>query len=294
MSISKYIEMDTMSEFETFINNMLTKSETTQKNYKSKYLKLVALFKSELKDVSQEKVIKVLKDHFSNINSLQSNLNIVVVVRKLYNMPTNELEAFRGNNIQEIKTKIVEKNQVLVETLPEYEKLLDHLEELYARGEWRAYVVNYLLIHCQVRNQDLICDIVTKVTDAKDSNKNFLILQLKLKTIRFIRNVYKTAKIIKPDGDDAGYGQLVINLKETKLTNAVKQLIANGETQLIPNTTTLAYTIKKYTYNGLGEGEIFKIVVNHFRNDPDKLQEIARNRGTALQTILSFYDIEKT
>lgn len=286
--------MDTMSEFETFINNMLTKSETTQKNYKSKYLKLVALFKSELKDVSQEKVIKVLKDHFSNINSLQSNLNIVVVVRKLYNMPTNELEAFRGNNIQEIKTKIVEKNQVLVETLPEYEKLLDHLEELYARGEWRAYVVNYLLIHCQVRNQDLICDIVTKVTDAKDSNKNFLILQLKLKTIRFIRNVYKTAKIIKPDGDDAGYGQLVINLKETKLTNAVKQLIANGETQLIPNTTTLAYTIKKYTYNGLGEGEIFKIVVNHFRNDPDKLQEIARNRGTALQTILSFYDIEKT
>jgi len=285
--------MDTMSEFETFINSMLTKSETTQKNYKSKYLKLVSLFKSELKEVSQEKVIKVLKDHFPNINSLQSNLNIVVVVRKLYNMPTNELESFRGNNIQELKTKIIENNKVLVETLPDYENLLEHLEELYARGEWRAYVVNYLLIHCQVRNQDLICDIVTKVSDAKNSDKNFLILQLKLKTIRFIRNVYKTAKIIKPDGDDAGYGQLVINLKETKLTNAVKQLIANGETQLIPNTTTLAYTIKKYTYNGLSEGEIFKIVVNHFRNDPDKLQEIARNRGTALQTILSFYDIEK-
>jgi hypothetical protein len=285
--------MDAMSEFETFVNSMLLKSETTQKNYKSKYLKLVLLFKSELKEVSQKKVIEVLKDHFPNINSLQANLNIVVVVRKLYNMPTNELEAFRGNNIQEIKTKIVENNKVLVETLPEYEKLLDHLEELYARGEWRAYVVNYLLIHCQVRNQDLVCDIVTKVSDAKDSNKNFLILQLKLKTIRFIRNVYKTAKIVKPDGDDAGYGQLVINLKETKLTNAVKQLVANGETQLIPNTTTLAYTIKKYTYNGLGEGEIFKIVVNHFRNDPDKLQEIGRNRGTALQTILSFYDIEK-
>lgn len=285
--------MDAMSEFETFINSMLLKSESTQKNYKSKYLKLVSLFKSELKDVSQEKVIEVLKDNFPNLNSLQANLNIVVVIRKLYKMPTNELESFRGDNIQELKTKIVETNKVLVETLPEYEKLLNHLEELYARGEWRAYIVNYLLIHAQVRNQDLVCDIVTKVADAKDSDKNFLILQLKLKTIRFIRNVYKTAKIIKPSGDDAGYGMLTINLKDAKLTNAVKQLVANGETQLIPNTNTLAYTIKKYTYAGLGEGEIFKIVVNHFRNDPDKLQEIARSRGTALQTILSFYDIEK-
>lgn len=282
-----------MDEFEQFVNSMSTKSESTQKNYKSKYLKLVSLFKGELKDVSQQKVIEMLKDNFPNINSLQANLNIVVVIRKLYKMPTNELEAFRGENAQELKTKIVENNKVLVETLPEYEKLLNHLEELYARGEWRAYVVNYLLIHCQVRNQDLICNIVTKVSDSKDLNKNFLILQLKLKTIRFIRNVYKTAKIIKPDGEDAGYGSITINLKDDALTNAVKQLVANGETQLILNTSTLAYTIKKYTYTGLGEGEIFKIVVNHFRSDPDKLQEIARSRGTALQTILAFYDIEK-
>jgi hypothetical protein len=35
-----------------------------------------------------------------------------------------------------------------------------------------------------------------------------------------------------------------------------------------------------------------KIVVNHFRNNIDKLKEISANRGTDLRTILSSYDID--
>jgi hypothetical protein len=46
------------------------------------------------------------------------------------------------------------------------------------------------------------------------------------------------------------------------------------------------------TYKGLGETMYFKIVVNHFRSDPNMLKQISYNRGTDINTILESYDIE--
>jgi hypothetical protein len=281
-----------MDEYEHFINSMLTKSMITQKNYISKYNTLKALFNTELKDVSQERVIEVLKEEYPNVNTQQGLMNIFVVIRKLYNMPVNELESYRKGNREMLKQAIVENNKVLVETLPEYDALLEYLNDLYQQKEWRAFIINYLLIHCNTRNQDLIADIVTKVADGKDPNKNFIVFQPRLKTATFIRNVYKTAHIVKPDDSVTGYGPISIKIKNNLFAEALKQLLATGETQLIPNTNTLAYTIKRYTYKGLGEGNIFKIVVNHFRNDIDMLQQIAMNRGTSMVTMLQNYDIE--
>jgi hypothetical protein len=290
-----------MDEYETFINSMLTKSMITQKNYISKYNTLKALFndsasgaapRTELKDVSQERVIEVLKEEYPNVNSQQGFMNIFVVIRKLYNMPVNELESYRKGNREMLKQAIVENNKVLVETLPEYDALLEYLNDLYQQKEWRAFIINYLLIYCNTRNQDLIADIVTKVADGKDPNKNFIVFQAKLKTATFIRNVYKTAHIVKPDDIITGYGPISIKIKNNLFAEALKQLLAAGETELIPNTNTLAYTIKRYTYKGLGEGNIFKIVVNHFRNDIDMLQQIAMNRGTSMVTMLQNYDIK--
>jgi len=246
-----------------------------------------------LKDVSQERVIKDLKEEYPNVHSQQAFMNIFILIRKLYNMPINELESFRKGNREVLKQAIVENNKVLVETLPEYDALLQYLNDLYQQKEWRAFIINYLLIYCNTRNQDLIADIVTKVADGKDPKKNFIIFQAKLKTATFIRNVYKTSHIVKADGNIAGYGPISIKIKNNLFAEALKQLLATGETQLIPNTNTLAYTIKRYTYKGLGEGNIFKIVVNHFRNDIDMLQQIALNRGTAIGTMLENYDIEK-
>jgi hypothetical protein len=56
----------------------------TQKNYISKYNTLKALFNTELKDVSQERVIEVLKEEYPNVNTQQGLMNIFVVIRKLY------------------------------------------------------------------------------------------------------------------------------------------------------------------------------------------------------------------
>lgn len=60
----------------------------------------------------------------------------------------------------------------------------------------------------------------------------------------------------------------------------------------IPNPETIAYYVKKMSYEGLGETMYFKIVVNHFRNDANMLKQISYNRGTDINTILESYDIE--
>ena len=66
----------------------------------------------------------------------------------------------------------------------------------------------------------------------------------------------------------------------------------NKPLMFIPSSENIGYHIKKMTYNNLGETLIFKIVVNHFRSDPNMLKQISDNRGTDINTILESYDIE--
>jgi hypothetical protein len=42
----------------------------------------------------------------------------------------------------------------------------------------------------------------------------------------------------------------------------------------------------------VSEGAMNKIVVNHFRNDIDKLKEISNNRGTSITSLLQSYNIK--
>jgi hypothetical protein len=49
----------------------------------------------------------------------------------------------------------------------------------------------------------------------------------------------------------------------------------------------------KSTLDNLGEGLYNKIIVNHFRNNLDKLKEISESRGTSIDTLYENYDIDK-
>ena len=148
-----------------------------------------------------------------------------------------------------------------------------------------------------MRNADLDLHFVLYKKDTKDKTKNYLWYSARTKTVHFIRNVYKTAKIIKSNGADAGYGQKVIKIVDPVFINVIKILEHQFKTDnepivFIPNAASLAYHIKKLTYEGLGETLYFKIVVNHYRNNVDMLKQISFNRGTDVKTLLQFYDVE--
>ena len=152
--------------------------------------------------------------------------------------------------------------------------------------EWRDYIINYLLLHYQVRNQDLVFDIVNKKRLTKDTDKNFM--WLSGKKVVYTRNVYKTAN---------SYGKKTDIITDPKFIVAMKRVYACSSRDeecgvFIPTLSQVGYYIKKATYKQLGEGNYVKIIINHFRKDFSKLKEISENRGTSLTTLAENYDIQ--
>ena len=288
-----------MSELEKFRETFANKSKITQGVYNSNYKKLRDLLGDvDIASVSQKKVIEIAET-IDNRNTQQSLINIAFLIRKNEGLAIQELEAFRKKNQSFLKDKIYETNTALVDKLPSYDELVNFIDGLLKDQKYTQYVINYLLLHCQVRNADLNFDFVKYKRDTKDESKNYLWFSAKTKTAHYIRNVYKTAKIVKPNGEITGYGQKIIKITDPAFIKVMK-ILANYEKKenkpvvFFPNLETIAYHVKRMTYKGLGETMYFKIVVNHFRSDPNMLKQISYNRGTDINTILESYDIESS
>jgi len=286
-----------MSELDKFRETFANKSKITQGVYNSNYKKLRDLLGDvDIASVSQKKVIEIAET-FDNRNTQQSLINIAYLIRRNEGLAINELEAFRKKNQSFLKDKIYETNTALVDKLPSYDELVNFIDGLLKDQKYTQYVINYLLLHCQVRNADLNFDFVQYKRDTKDTSKNYLWFSAKTKTAHYIRNVYKTAKIVKPDGEITGYGQKIIKITDPAFIKVMKILVnyqkkENKPVVFFTNLETIAYHVKKMTYKNLGETLIFKIVVNHFRSDPNMLKQISYNRGTDINTILESYDVE--
>jgi hypothetical protein len=286
-----------MSELEKFRETFANKSKITQGVYNSNYKKLRDLLGDvDVASVSQQKIITIAET-FDNRNTQQSLINIAFLIRKNEGLAINELEAFRKKNQSFLKDKIYEANTALVDRLPSYDELVNFVDGLLKDKKYIYYVINYLLLHCQVRNADLNFNFVQYKRDTKDTSKNYLWFSAKTKTAHYIRNVYKTAKIVKPDGEITGYGQKVIKISDPTFIKVMKILVNYEKKEgkpvvFFPNLETIAYYVKKMTYKNLGETMYFKIVVNHFRSDPNMLKQISYNRGTDINTILESYDVE--
>lgn len=287
--------MTDSKEFDDFRASYSTKSKVTQGVYDSMYRKLRALLQDEdIASVSQRRVIEVAES-VDNRNTQQALINIAYLIRKKEGMAIMELETFRKKNQKLLEEKIFEANDNLIKKLPSYTTLVDYINDLLKAKKYIQYVINYLLVYYQVRNADLVFDFVLLKKDTKDDTKNYMWYNARMKRVHYIRNVYKTAKIVKPDGTTTGYGQK-INIIDDPVFVKVLRILAKEQRKadkpivFIPNSDN--YHIKKVTYEGLGEGNIFKIVVNKFRTDPNMLKQISHNRGTDINTILTSYDIE--
>ena len=271
-----------MEKLEAFKNAMKCKSKNTIKAYITQYNKLSKLVGKDIANTSQKKILEIIKD-IDNSNSRQALLNIAILIRTNNKLDTKELLDNREKIKTEIKSTHKEKNKELQETLPTYQDLLDYLEVLRSKLNYRDYIINYLLINFNVRNEDLLFQIVSRKRDTKDTNFNYIWVSPTKAT--YIRNVYKTAKT---------YGQKVNVITDKPFMSAIRQIVKHGDIDFIPNPDQLGYYIRNATLLGIGEGKYNKIIVNHFRSNIDKLKEISNNRGTNINTILESYDIEDT
>jgi hypothetical protein len=286
-----------MAELQKFQASFANKSKLTQNVYNSTYKKLREFLGDDISNVSQKNIMKTIQEKVDNLNSQQALLNVAFLVRKQNGFAINELEELRTKNRTAISNKVYEANDNLINKLPSYDTLVNFVDGLLEDKKYVQYIINYLILYYQVRNADLNFDFVTLKKDTKDDTKNYLWFSATTKTVHYIRNNYKTARIVKPDGSVTGYGQKHIKITDPKFLNVMKILVKHQKTEkkpvvFIANPKNVAYFVQTNTYQKLGETIYFKIVVNHFRSDPNMLKQISYNRGTDIKTILESYDIE--
>ena len=199
-----------ITELEIFVASLEGKSEKTIKTYKQQYNKLRQQLGKDIHESSQKKIIEIAGEQENN-NTKQARLNIGILVRKLYNYDTKELEKKRDVWKGNIKEDIKKKNET--SSLPSYNDLLEYTDYLYENNKWVEFVINYLLINFQVRNEDLDFEIVDKKRDTKDDTKNYI--WIARDKIVYIRNNYKTSKT---------YGMKMNTIKDKEFITAMKRI----------------------------------------------------------------------
>ena len=275
-------------EFEFFLEGIKDRSIYTQKAYKTSYRKLrEELGDSPIHEVDQSILVDIAKE-VQNPHSRHAIINIAVIVRKLYDLPITQLEVLRDINKKDIEKRTRAKNKEL--KLPSYDDLIEHMNKKFDENKWTDYIINYLLINFQVRNQDLNFEVVKLKRDTKKNKEiNYIWFNRTKGTALYIRNRYKTS---------GTYGVKENEIDDKKFVTAIKRVMAHnnhGEEAgvFIPNDNAIAYHIKKATYKEIGESSYVKIILDHFKADWEKHDEIARNRGTDIKTIRTYYNINK-
>jgi hypothetical protein len=288
----------TNKEYLTLKEHYAGSSVSTMSSYRNNYNKMIdALDGLEITEVSENTIIKAINTSgIENPHTRNALLNINIIVRSLpdYQLGVSDLIEKRSSLTTEIFNRTKEKNNNI--DLPSYDKLIEFMNEQYDKGNYRGYVINYLLLNYQVRNQDLDFTIVKTRKEMDDKTRNYLWVNVKTKAVIYQRNIYKTAKV---------YGSLEASIKDAKFMKSIK-VISNlqdinkkdnnhgKEGVFIKNVSSLPKIISRYTLDELGEGRYCKVVVNHFRNDPDMINTISLNRGTSLKTLMFSYNIDFT
>ena len=197
-------------------------------------------------------------------------------------MPHDELIEQRTINKKDVDDHLKQANSF--KELPELAEYDAFVENLWSEGKYREYIVNYLMRYYYVRNQDLMFDIVdTKTETVADRCKNYLWVNKSKKCITYIRNLYKTAKT---------YGQKSYDIKNERFIRAVKccQKMQYAF-PICDDPSLIGYHITKMSFNKLGESNCLKIIINHYRDNYQKIKEISQRRGTNMKVLMESYNI---
>ena len=270
-------------EFIKFIAAQEGKSKATLKQYKSNYIKLRRTLQKPISETAEKTAIDAINAAFDNPNSQAALFNIVLLVRKCYDMPYDLVVEQRTKNKETIDDTLRQVNQYMV--LPSIQEYDDYIEDLYQKEDYLPYVINHLIRHHYVRNKDLMFQWVLTQKETQDTSKNYMLYERKKNQITWVRNNYKTA---------GKYGQKKIVIDNERLQMALKKCQSRGLFPIAQSDDLIGYHIQKHTFNKLGEGACMKIIVNHYKHDINMLKLISKSRGTDLPTLLTNYNIVYT
>jgi len=268
-----------------YIRN-LSPSKNTQHTYVMTYNKLRKVIETPvlLRDASQDFLIQSVKDVSESAQTRNVALSVIFRVRE--GMNNAKLELFRIQNNKKRNRDTIAKQSAEFKKYEnvEYNDLSAYVEQQFKNKDYVSHIVNYLLVHKNVRNQDVNVYITSDKSDDLEGN---YIQIINGSRVRYVRNNYKTFSTYGRKSNDITTKSFVKSVIELQKQYGDNYHILGKDIK----STSLTKKITSYTMMGMTEASIFKVVLKTFREDPEVLKNISLNRGTSLDVIVNEYDV---
>jgi hypothetical protein len=250
--------------------------ENTKKNYKIKYKKVISL--GFIIEASEQNIINKLEYLVDTElpNNINDYCNIIYLIRRDLNIPVDLIKEYKKNRKILIADSISNTNLNFIKSeYPSLQELREYTGQLYNNNEYSKFIINFLLLSVYCRNADL--DVFITKKEPTDKVNNYLLV--KNNEVIFIRANYKTSK---------SYNTKIDKITDESFIYACNQL---AEQKLIKYNNNIGNHIKDVTLNKIGQSRYMKIIL--LESDKNKLLDISKKRGTAIDTLLRFYDLNR-
>jgi hypothetical protein len=261
-------------------------SEKTIVNYSNMLTRLrkALLTTTPIKNISPDVLIKTIKEMDIPATSKQSMNTVCIVIFKYHKLPVEKLIKFRDELADKSFDESKSKDTDLLSKGITLKMLTAFMNEAYANQEWKKFVINYLLLTFQTRNEDLDL-MITKNGKATDGQHNWIVL--KKASCTYIRNHYKTVDT---------YGPKIVDIRNKKLLEALHHILGDKGSEWLLKTgdahiisTELNRAVANQTYEKMGSTKYFKILSTSKKN----IEKMSANRGTNPDTIVHSYKLDK-
>jgi hypothetical protein len=219
----------------------------------------------------EDEIIQFIKQNYRDGSPQKMISTTLSKYRHYKGKSTDAIREFLRKANADARLLQQQKNDVLKETLPtiDFKKMLNGY---YRDKQNKNFVILYLLMNYNTRNQDLVLRVVKDETDLNEK-ENFIFIRDK--DVVYIRNDYKTKE---------RYGMKRDVIKAKKFFNSVQELDS-----LLIDDGNLDRQVKAVT-GGINQSTMFKIMIAT-NNNLKSIAKASRNRGTRMDTIATNYDI---
>ena len=272
-------------------------STNTINNYTSYYKRLLKKLDTDtVIENSNSVIIDVLNSYDILPNSIKTFLTVIIRIKRNAGVNIDSLVNYRNGKLsKEINQYNEIKKIELNEKLPSYDEVKRYMNTLLNEDKFRQYIINYLLINYGVRNLD--CDVLItkdKSVTLKRNNLKENYLYVTPRYIIYQRNNYKTSSV---------YGRKTYKIVNLSFRHSVNLILGNkNECRLLFGCLDKTYNEKQIgnivlnsTFNKIGESSYFKILIKHYQleNNIDMIRFLSSSRGTDLNTIFKYYNINE-
>ena len=256
-----------MENFKAYLEEQKL-ATTTIKNH----IRNLSKLDIKLLEGNESSLVKHIKTSYEVGSGQKTITTSVAKYRGFKELPKTEIsELLKKTSNQAFEIQKKNNDQM---DLPDIKNVKSLMNLYYKQGMWKQYCVMYLLIHLNTRNLDLVAKVTDNIDDV-DNSGNWL--YVRKSDIVYYRNNYKTK---------AKFGIKKNIIKSKRFHFAVSQL-----KHVLQPEENLYRTVMKITGN-ISESTMMKLSLCN-NNTAKGIKQLAKNRGTAIETVVNNYDCTK-